>query len=109
MVEEQFPDVLFLQESMGDGKVIAAEMEPLLNGWFFVSVDTKGKSGGLLVGWRTRQFQFLNVSVVVSGLCASLYSIELKEALCFVNVYGPYLDRERYWNNFFLSGLSKEF
>ena len=34
-----------------------------------------------------------------SGLCVSLYSTELKMELCFVNVYGPYVERERFWNN----------
>ena len=34
-----------------------------------------------------------------SGLFASLYSIEMKEVLCFMNIYGPYLDRVRFWNN----------
>ena len=38
---------------------------------------------------------------MVSGLCISLYSIELKEAICVVNIYGPYFEREIYWNNLF--------
>ena len=36
-----------------------------------------------------------------SGLFASLFSIEMKESFCFMNIYGPYLDRERFWNNIF--------
>ena len=36
-----------------------------------------------------------------SVLSASLYSIELKMALCCVNLYGPYVDRERFWINMF--------
>ena len=34
-----------------------------------------------------------------SGLCVSLYLIEIKMDLCFVNVYGPYVEKERFWNN----------
>ena len=34
------------------------------------------------------------------GLCVSLVSIELNLDLCFVNIYGPYIDREKFWNNF---------
>ena len=34
-----------------------------------------------------------------SGLCTSLYSIELKVVLCFFNLYGPYADREIFWTN----------
>ena len=36
-----------------------------------------------------------------SRLCISLYSIELKEYFCFVNAYGPYVERERSSNNLF--------
>ena len=35
----------------------------------------------------------------VFGLCVSLFSTELKVDLCFVNVYGPYVERETFWNN----------
>ena len=91
----------FLQEIMSDGHVIAGEMEVLLSGWTLISVDAKGRSGGLLLGWRTRLFQFLSAWAVESGLFASLFSIEMKESFCFMNIYGPYLDRERFWNNIF--------
>ena len=56
LVEEWFPNVMFLQESMGDGHIIAAELESVLKGWNFVSVDAKGKSSGFLLGWRTHNF-----------------------------------------------------
>ena len=42
-----------------------------------------------------------------SGLCVLLYSIELKLALCCVNVYGPYKDRERLWINPFKTDCLK--
>ena len=99
LVEDQFIDVLFLQEIMGDGFSLAGELELMLFGWVFISLDAKGKSGGLLLGWRIRHFQFLSAWAVDSGLFASLYSIEMKEVFCFMNIYGPYLDRVRFWNN----------
>ena len=46
LVEDQFIDVLFLQEIMGDGLSLAGQMESLLSGWVFISLDAKGKSGG---------------------------------------------------------------
>ena len=73
----------------------------MLNGWDFVSIDAKGKSGGLLLGWRFRQFHLMNAWAVCSSLCVRLYSIELKLDFCFVNVYGPYVNRESFWNNLF--------
>ena len=56
LVEERNIHVLFLQEIMGNGLCLAAETESLLGGWIFISLDAKGKSGGLLIGWRKRLF-----------------------------------------------------
>ena len=60
LVEEQHPDVLFLHESMCDGKSIVAKLELLIKGWKFVCVDAKGKSSSLLLGWKVIFFHFLN-------------------------------------------------
>ena len=45
LVGQQSVDVLFLQETMGDGVSFASSLEFLLPGWTFCSVDAKGKSG----------------------------------------------------------------
>ena len=62
-------------------------------------MDARGKSGGLLLGWRSRFFHSLNAWGVGSGICASLFSIELNLALCLANIYGPYSDKEVFWKN----------
>ena len=36
---------------------------------------------------------------MTSGLCVVPHSIELQLDLCFINIYGPYMDREVFWNN----------
>ena len=41
----------------------------------------------------------LNAWACCLGLCVSLFSIELKMNLCFLNLYGPYVDREVFWSN----------
>ena len=101
LVSDQSIDVLFLQETMGDGVLFAGNMELLLPGWTFCSVDAKGKSGGLLVGWRNHFLLFLNSWAMDSGLYVALYSIELQMEICFVNIYAPYVKREGFWNNLF--------
>ena len=60
LVFDQSVDVLFIQETMGDGVRSASSLESSLPGWSFCSVDAKGISGGLLVGWKCRVLQFLN-------------------------------------------------
>ena len=68
LVEDHNIDVLFLQEIMGNGLCLATEMESMLVGWIFISLDAKGKSGGLLIGWRNRHFKLVNAWVVESYL-----------------------------------------
>ena len=60
LIDEQSLDVIFLQETMFDGCVLVKEMELLLKYWQFISMDAKGRSGGLLLGWRSRNFLFRN-------------------------------------------------
>ena len=84
---------------MGDGVLFVGELESMLNGWNFFSVDASGKLGGLPLGWRTRSFHLLNAWAVGSGVCVSLLSIEINMDLCFVNIFGPYVERERLWIN----------
>lgn len=98
LVEEKALDILFLQESMGRVDIIAAKLETMLKGWSFISVDAFGKLSGLLIGWK---INFQTAWVVVYGLSVTLFSIELKVALCFVNVYGPCVDRDFFWNILF--------
>ena len=84
---------------MIEGCVLVKDLELLINGWQFISVDAKGKSGGLLLGWKSRKILFQNTWAMTSGLCVVLHSFELQKELSFVNLYGPYLDREVFWNN----------
>ena len=62
-------------------------------------MDAKGKSGGLLLGWRTHQFQLINAWAMGSSMCALLHSFELKLTICCINMYEPYVDREIFWYN----------
>ena len=84
---------------MGNGVLFVVEMESILKGWTFLSLDAQGKSGGLLLGLKSRFFHLLNAWGVGSGLCASLFSLELNLDVCLVNIYGPCIDREVFWKN----------
>ena len=50
LIEEQFLDVIFVQETMCDGSLLVTVVESMLKDWNFVYVDAKGRSGGLLLG-----------------------------------------------------------
>ena len=84
---------------MGIGHMLVVDLESMLKGWDFLSLDACGKSGGLLLGWRSIFFHLLNAWDVASGLCVSLFSIELNMDICLLNIYGPYIEREVFWRN----------
>ena len=75
LIDEKSLDVIFLQETMCDGCILVGELELLLKDWQFVSVDAKGRSGGLLLGWRTHNFDLLNAwgYVLWSMFCFVFY------------------------------------
>ena len=71
------------------GCVLVKDLELLIHGWQFISVDAKGRSGELLLGWKSRNFFFQNAWAMASGLCVVLHSFELQKEISFVNLYGP--------------------
>ena len=101
LIDEHLIDVLFLQETMCGGELLVSKMESMNHGWKFLSVDAKGKSRGLLLGWRMRPFHLINAWDFGSSLCALLHSVELKMTIVCINFYGPYVDREFFWINLF--------
>ena len=56
LIAKHAVDVLFLQETMCGGDLLVYEMESMNRGWKLLSVDSKGKYGGLLLGWKMRLF-----------------------------------------------------
>ena len=58
---------------MSDGSILVSELEVMFKEWKFVSVDAKGKLGGLLLGWKIRQFHLLNAWDVCSGLFVKIF------------------------------------
>ena len=56
----EHPDVIILQETLGAGEVIQGKLESWLPGWSFVTLDAKGRSGGLAVGWINSSVKMIN-------------------------------------------------
>ena len=53
-------DVIMLQETLGVGDVVKERLESWLPGWSFVTLDARGRSGGLAVGWRNCCVKLVN-------------------------------------------------
>jgi exonuclease III len=57
LVESTQPDILMLQETLGDAILVVPLLEKLFKGWNFIGLDAKGRSGGLAMGWRSKVYQ----------------------------------------------------
>eukprot|EP01018_Ginkgo_biloba_P002192 Gb_33330 [translate_table: standard] len=80
LVDVHKPDVLFLQETLGEGLGLVRELKKFLKEWDFIALDAVGHSGGLILSWRRRAFQCTNSMSFESGLGAVLFSQELESA-----------------------------
>ena len=56
----EHPDVILLQETLGLGDIIKDRLENWLAGWTFVTLDVRGRSGGLAVGWKLSAAKLIN-------------------------------------------------
>jgi hypothetical protein len=61
-------------------------------------LDAFGFSGGLVTRWSP-SLELINSFVVVLGLCTIVHSQELGRPFQLLNVYGPYDNREEFWNS----------
>jgi len=97
----EHPDVILLQETLGVGEIVKDRLESWLAGWSFVTLDVRGRSGGMAVGWKTSVMKVQTAWGMESILGVELRSADLGICLKVINVYGPYLNRITFWDTFF--------
>ena len=61
VVELYQPEIILLQETLGEGLEVKTKVESWFGGWCFETLDGRGRSGGLAIGWNTRCVKVLNV------------------------------------------------
>ena len=61
VVNLDHPDILLLQETIRAGEEIKSRLESWFGGWNFETLDVRGRSGGLAIGWNVRNIKILNV------------------------------------------------
>ena len=94
----EHPDVILLQETLGLGDIIKEKLESWMTGWSFVTLDVRGRSGGLAVGWKLSAAKLVNSWGRDSVLGVELLFADLGTNLSVINVYGPYLNRAPFWD-----------
>jgi hypothetical protein len=98
-VESSQPDLLLLQETMGEVASVIPLLEGFLKQWKFIGVDSKGRSRGLAMGWNTRTVKLLNSWGFDSGVGIKNSLEDLGRCFMALNVYGPTQDRILFWEN----------
>jgi hypothetical protein len=96
LFNSQNPDIMLLQESLGDGGEIFCDLGKLFGGWKFIHVDARERSRGLIIGWRVRILNFYNIYSFDLGLGVVIYYQELDNDVTCLNIYGPYIERVNY-------------
>jgi exonuclease III len=61
------PDIVLLQETLSDEEVATKILSTLLPGWAFMGQSPKGRSGELVIGWRSQKNK--THKLMGNGLC----------------------------------------
>ena len=70
-----------------------------------MTMDARGRSGGLAVGWKNSCVKLINSWGIEAVLGVEVFSEELGISLSVVNVYGPYLNRGPFWDSVYQNPL----
>jgi exonuclease III len=108
VIATEHPDVLLLQETMGVVEEVKFNLELLLPGWKFITVDAMGRSGGLAIGWNSHNIQVINTWALDSGLGISVLAPDLKDVIHILNIYGPYQNKKPFWDSLLSKSFFKE-
>ena len=98
-------DIIFLQETLFKADSATSILDAWLPGWSFTAIDVSGRSGGIAIGFKNNTIHLKNIWGGGGFLGADIYSKEMEENLKIINVYGPCLNRELFWQNLLGSPL----
>jgi exonuclease III len=108
VISSKHPDVLLLQETLGEGEEVKSRLKSFLPGWEFETLDAMGRSGGLALGWNTQTIKVTNSWGMESGLGITILVPELGEEFHILNIYGPYQNRGPFWDTLFNKSFLKD-
>ena len=98
VVELDQPKIILLQETLGEGLEMKTKLESWFGGWCFETLDVRGRSGSLAIGWNPCSVKVLNVWGMESVLGIIIKALDLADTFDVINIYGPYLNRIPFWD-----------
>jgi exonuclease III len=81
MVVSNQPNLLLLQETMGDEATVVSWLKVGFKNWDFVGLDANGHSRGVVLGWNTMRIKISTTWVFDSGLGALVQEVGLEKEL----------------------------
>jgi len=99
LVDLNQPDIVLLQETLGNSEDTVKILETLLPGWKFVGVDARGRSGGVASGWNMKRCRCDSSWGFQGGVGLDIWDALLGKLVTILNVYGPYLNRAGFWDS----------
>ena len=90
--------VLFLQETMVLAPVACENFLKICPDWVVIATESNGFSGGLLSAWDPRFARFKSFSTA-GGILLEGHFKGFDGVLNLLNVYGPYKDRQSFWDH----------
>jgi hypothetical protein len=95
---------VFLQETLVHAKKAHSFFHSLRPTWLCYAVNSVDTSGGLFVSWDPNFFNLVSF-LTCGGIFFSCICLESRSHINFLNVYGPYLERKKFWEKLASSGI----
>lgn len=92
------PDIMMLQETLGQGDQVSNFLTSFLLGWSFVTSDVRGKSSGLTTGFKHCTIELNNSWIYDILIGVEVLSLELGSKITLVNAYGHFTERVFFLN-----------
>ena len=98
------PDLIFLQETMTCSHPTILSFSKLCPGWEYCDLSSSSLSGGLIVAWNPRCFR-VKAFKTVAGILLKAHVRGSSMVISLLNCYGPYNNREKFWDSVVKGGL----
>ena len=98
------PDMILVQETLCSTYPALWAFSKLMPGWEFCAINAPGLSRGLLTGWNPLSMR-CKAFVTVAGILVHARFRDSSSTLSILNYYGPYRNREPFWEKVIEGGL----
>jgi exonuclease III len=104
LLDNNRPDIVFLQETLVNAQKARDFMQHLRPSWITCAINSVGTSGGLLVSWDPIIYE-LTPYLTVGGILLTGRGILNNREIVMLNIYGPCSERIHFWKSLEDSGI----